>query len=51
MKENNVLLNITVPRPYLIRKDDEERINAEAKSLLKEGKIKEYNQKMEGGLT
>lgn len=50
LKENNVLLNITAPRPYLIRKDDEERINAEAESLLKEGKIKEYNQKMEGGV-
>jgi hypothetical protein len=30
LKENNVLLNITPPRPYLIKKDDEERINAEA---------------------
>lgn len=47
LKENNVLLNITAPRPYLIRKDDEERINAEAESLLKEGKIEEYNLKME----
>ena len=47
LKENNVLMNITPPRPYLIKKDDEERINAEAESLLKEGKIKEYNSKME----
>ena len=47
LKENNVLINITPPRPYLIKKDDEERINREAESLLKEGKIKEYNSKME----
>ena len=47
LKENNVLMNITPPRPYLIKKDDEERINGEAESLLKEGKIKEYNSKME----
>ena len=47
LKENNVLMNITPPRPYLIKKDDEERINAEAESLLKEGKIEEYNLKME----
>lgn len=47
LKENNVLMNITPPRPYLIKKDDEERINAETESLLKEGKIKEYNSKME----
>jgi len=47
LKGNNVLMNITPPRPYLIKKDDEERINAEAESLLKEGKVKEYNSKME----
>jgi len=47
LEENNVLMNITPPRPYLIKKDDEERINGEAESLLKEGKIKEYNSKME----
>ena len=47
LKENNVLMNITPPRPYLIKKDDEERINAETESLLKGGKIKEYNSKME----
>jgi len=47
LKENNVLMNITPPRPYLIKKDDEERINREAESLLKEGKIKEYNSKIE----
>ena len=47
LSENNVLMNITPPRPYLIKKDDEERINAEAESLLKEGKIEEYNLKME----
>ena len=46
LKENNVLMNITPPRPYLIKKDDEERINAEAEDLLKEGKIEEYNLKM-----
>lgn len=47
LKENNMLLSVTPPRPYLIKKEDEERINAEAESLLKEGKIKEYNSKME----
>ena len=47
LEENNVLMNITPPRPYLIKKDDEERINAETESLLKKGKIKEYNSKME----
>jgi len=36
LKKNNVLINITPPRPYLIKKDDEERINAEAESLLEE---------------
>lgn len=46
LKENNVLMNITPPRPYLIKEDDEERINGEAESLLKEGKIEEYNTKM-----
>jgi len=47
LKENNVLMNITPPRPYLIKKDVEERFNAEAEDLLKKGKIKEYNLKME----
>ena|SRR5690554_825507 len=47
LKENNVLMNITPPRPYLIKKDDEERINAEAEDLLKEGKLEEYISKME----
>lgn len=47
LKENNVLMNITPPRPYLIKKDDEERINAEVEDLFKKGKIKEYNSKME----
>ena len=51
LKENNVLINITPPRPYLIKKDDEERINAETESLLKKGKIKEYNSKMEESKT
>ena len=46
LKENNVLINITPPRPYLIRKEDEERFDTEAESLLKKGKIKEYNSKM-----
>jgi hypothetical protein len=39
-------MNITPPRPYLIKKDDEERINAEAEDLLKEDKLEEYNSKM-----
>ena len=47
LKENNMLINITPPRPYLIKKNDEERINAEAEDLLKKGKIKEHNSKME----
>jgi len=47
LKENKVLMNITPPRPYLIKEEDEERINAEAEDLLKKGKIEEYNQKME----
>ena len=47
LNENDVLMNITPPRPYLIKKDDEERINTETESLLKKGKIKEYNSKME----
>ena len=47
LKENNVLMNITPPRPYLIKKDDEERINAEAEDLLKEGTLEEYISKME----
>ena len=46
LKENNVLMNITPPRPYLIKKDDEERINAEANDLFKKGKIKEYISKI-----
>ena len=46
LKENNVLMNITPPRPYLIKKDDEERINAEAEDLLKKGKLEEYISKM-----
>lgn len=46
LKENNVLMNITPPRPYLIKKDDEERINAEAKDLFEKGKIKEYISKI-----
>jgi hypothetical protein len=46
LKENNVLINITPPRPYLIKKDDEERINAEAEDLFKKCKIKKYNSKM-----
>jgi transcriptional antiterminator Rof (Rho-off) len=45
LKENNVLINITHPRPYLIKKDDEERINAEAEDLFKKYK-EEYNSKM-----
>ena len=45
LKENNVLINITPPRPYLIKKDDEERINAEAEDLFKKYK-EEYNSKM-----
>jgi len=47
LKENHVIMNITPPRPYLIKEEDEERIDAEAESLLKEGKIEEYNAKME----
>jgi hypothetical protein len=47
LKENNVLMNITSPRPYLIKKDDDERINAEAEDLLKEDKLEEYFSKME----
>jgi len=47
LKENNVLMNITPPRPYLIKKDDDERINAEAEDLLKEDKFEEYISKME----
>jgi hypothetical protein len=39
-------MNITPPRPYLIKKDDDERINAEAEDLLKEDKLEEYNSKM-----
>ena len=42
-------MNITPPRPYhlyLIKKDDEERINAEADDLFKKCKIEEYNSKM-----
>ena len=31
---------------YLIKKDDEERINAEAEDLFKKCKIEEYNSKM-----
>ena len=46
LKENNVLMNITPPRPYLIKKDDEERINAEANDLFKKGKIEEYISKI-----
>lgn len=46
LKENNVLMNITPPRPYLIKKDDEERINAEAEDLFRKCKIEEYNSKM-----
>lgn len=46
LKENNVLINITPPRPYLIKKDDEERFNAEAEDLFKKCKIEEYNSKM-----
>ena len=47
LEENNVLMNITPPRPYLIKREDEERINREAEDLLKKGKIEEYNSKME----
>ena len=47
LEENNVLMNITHPRPYLIKKDDDERINAEAEDLLKEDKFEEYISKME----
>ena len=47
LKENNVLMNITPPRPYLIKREDEERINRRAESLLKRGKIEAYNSKME----
>ncbi len=46
LRKNNVLLNITSSRPYLIKKDDEERINAEAEDLFKKCKIEEYNLKM-----
>ena len=46
LKKNNVLIHITSPRPYLIKKDDEERINAEAEDLFKKCKIEEYNSKM-----
>lgn len=46
LNENDVLMNIAPPRPYLIKKDDEERINAEAEDLFKKCKIKEYNSKM-----
>ena len=46
LRENNVLMNITPPRPYLIKKDDEERFNAEAEVLFKNAKIEEYNTKM-----
>ncbi len=50
LKENNVLMNITPPRPYLIKKDVEERFNAEAEDLFKKCKkkckIEEYNSKM-----
>jgi hypothetical protein len=46
LKENNVLINIKSSRPYLIKKDDEERINAEAEDLFKKCKIEEYNSKM-----
>ena len=46
LRENNVLMNITPPRPYLIKKDDEERFNAEAEDLFKNAKIEEYNAKM-----
>lgn len=47
LQENNVLMNITPPRPYLVKKDDEERLMLEAENLLKKGKIEEYNSKME----
>jgi len=53
LRENNVIMCITPPRPYLIKKEDEERINAEAEDLLKnfkkckkKCKIEEYNAKM-----
>ena len=46
LKENNVLMNITHPRPYLIKKDDDERISAEAEDLFEKGKIKEYISKI-----
>jgi len=46
LNENDVLMNITPPRPYLIKKDDEKRINAQAEDLFKKCRIEEYNLKM-----
>jgi hypothetical protein len=45
---NNVIINITPPRPYLILRDDDKAIK-EIEYMLKEGKIKldEYNKKMD----
>lgn len=47
LRENNVIMNITPPRPYLIKKEDDEKIKVESKKLLNEGKIDEYNKKMD----